>query len=160
MIIFCLDEDVGSNSNGCNKSVSVQLERLPEQAVKSAKAQKQKMLKKHQCPKCKKQYQRGPPLRDHIRDEHPEVNICTFCNSVFTKASDFKSHSTHCNKHESQLNVQCSKCDFLCKSTKVLAVHDMMKHQPVSCSICKKVIGNKLNLKGHFRRWHEDRKIN
>jgi len=134
--------------NGFTKNVKVHLERLSEKAIKSAEAptndQKTKLKK---CPKCSEQFKWLPPLMKHIKDNHPELTICAFCNSVFNKESDFKTHSLKCKKPEGI--VQCAKCNLLCKTEKTLAVHDMMKHQPVTCTICKKSVGNKLNLVRH-----------
>lgn len=145
--------------NRFTKNVKVHLKRLSEKAINSAKAptkDRKKKLKK--CPKCSEQFMWRPPLMKHIKENHPELNICAFCNSVFTKESDFKTHSLECKKPEG--HVQCAKCNLLCRTEKLLAVHDMMKHQPITCTICKKSVGNKLNFLAHEKKCKGIKEVN
>jgi hypothetical protein len=154
-IILLIDED-SALTNGFTKKVEVHLQRLSKKSITSARApiknerKKLKVKKVNKCPICPAQFVWRPPLMEHIKDKHPELTICAFCDTVFTKASDFKTHSMDCKMPEG--NVQCAKCNLLCKSEKRLAVHDMMKHQPVTCTICKKSVGNKLSLSIHQKK--------
>lgn len=155
ILIFFADEDVLTNE--CTKEVQVQLERLStQQNIEdvSVSVSGEKLPKKHKCPKCQLVFVRRPRFIDHVKEEHPELIICAYCNSLFIKTSNFMTHALRCNKP--QWTVQCTKCDFGCKSDKMLAVHDMMKHQPVSCHICNKHAGNKLNLKVHLKKFHSN----
>lgn len=115
-------------------------------------------VRPYPCPHCPKSFKIKTALSNHLKTHVDATSSCSICSKTYRSIS----YANRCEKsHTGVFAFKCNECEKGFHYKSLLEIHKQIKHNATQeqCHICSKIFSNVINLKNHFRNFHNPNQV-